>query len=122
VIEAMQVLEEDFTLRLAQRYANKFKVSKYVIARCMFDLKRVDPGTYWSQIDAWRDSDAGIAAGSEKKRGRPDFVGVRVSHAGRRYVATVVEALNRKILTSYEASKILALRPEHLEKAQLLAG
>ncbi len=121
VVQAMQALEQEFTVGLAQRYANKFKVSKYVIARRLVDLGGIDPGTYWSQTDAWRNRDADIAARSRQKPGGADFVVVKVSHAGRRYVAAVMDAVDRDIITTYEAGKILALKPDRLEKAQSLA-
>jgi len=121
VSEAMQRLEGGLTLEAAQSYANRFKVSKYVIARRMLDLGKLEPEVYWGETSAWRQHDSRGAQQPRAKRGRPDHLRVKVSWAGKRYVAKVMEALERGVLTTYEAGKILSLNPDRLEDAHRMA-
>jgi len=125
VIKPMEELERDFTRERVDRYVRQLKVSKYVIARRVFDMGKLDPGKYWTEIDAWREEDTRIAAALRSKEkdseGGPNYVTVRVSHAGKRYVATVIEAMRRGVLTTHEAAQTLSLKPERLGDAEAIA-
>ncbi len=122
VAEAMENLARAFKLSTARSLASKFSVSKYVIARHLFELGMVEPDRYWDAWESWREQDRVEAAvdarrKKERREGGPDSVRVKVSHAGRRYVAKVFEAMTRGVVSTHEASRILSLRPESFDKA-----
>jgi hypothetical protein len=52
--------------------------------------------------------------------GGPNPVVVALSRAGRRYAETVMEAVDRGVLTAYEAGKLLSLSPDRLEDVHAL--
>jgi len=127
VSAAVDGLGRNFTLERARRCARQFHVSKYVVARRLFDLGKIEPDRYWTEIDAWGAEDARIAAADARRRREqerdsgPSHVTLRVNQAGKRYVATVMEALQGGLLTTHEAAKVLSLRPESLADAQAIA-
>jgi len=120
VAEALEELARDFGFEVAQRYAKKFKVSKYVIAHRLHDLDKVSSQVYWSVRNAWLQRDRQIAAG-KKRSGGGNNLRNTVSHAGKRYVAVVIEAWDMGIVTTHEASEMLSLKPASLEEARLMA-
>ena len=118
---AMEEVARDFSMGTATRRAGRFQVSKYVIARRMLDLGLVDRDHYWSEIRAWREQDARKAvAKPTSSEGGPNPVVVALSRAGRRYAETVMEAVDRGVLTAYEAGKLLSLSPDRLEDVHAL--
>jgi Zn-dependent peptidase ImmA (M78 family)/transcriptional regulator with XRE-family HTH domain len=125
VADALHELESDFRLETAQALARRFCVSKYVLARRLLDAERIGPQRFWDSYRSWRAHDDEVAATRRGRRqdaeGGPSSVVVRVSHAGKRYVATVMEALHQGVLSRHEAARVLALRADNLADAQAMA-
>ena len=128
VAEAIRALAGRLSYDTARHWASRFQVSKYTIARLLFDLGRVSPEAYWGARDAWLRIDAEHAAArrakeeARKQRGGPNAVTVRVSHVGKRYVVTVMEALRRGILSRHDAAYVLKLPAHSLADAEAMAG
>ena len=114
VRNALDDLAACFSRDRAERYARTFGVSKYVFARRATELGLVPPSAYWSAHMAWEAQDAARS----RPMGQPDYVRVTVSHTGKRYVATVLEALDRGIVTRHTASRLLALQSAALDRAR----
>lgn len=122
VTQALHELQDDLTMQRALYHARRFKVSKYVIARRMLDLGRLERDYYWDEISRWRQHDAQAAAEPRAEGGGGNYLRNRVSRAGRRYVTKVMEAVDEGVLTTYEAGNILSLRPDRLEDARSMAS
>jgi Zn-dependent peptidase ImmA (M78 family) len=114
VMADMHQLAATFTKQTAERIARRYKVSKYVVARRVFDQQLVHAARYWAEINEWRQQDD-KSASHRSSGGGADFYRVKVSAWGRRYVDTVLDALDSGVLTSYEAGKILSVRPDRLD-------
>jgi Zn-dependent peptidase ImmA (M78 family) len=116
----METLAEDLTRGEAERRARKYAVSKYVVALRLGDLGLADSDRLQEEIDRWFAEDAREAERRTGRRRGGDSVRATVSHAGKPFVATVLEALDRRILTSHEAGRLLSLKARHLEDARLM--
>ncbi len=111
---AMAEVARDFRYETARSVADRLKVSKYVIARRVFEAGAVGPDVYWAQREAWLDRDAVRPAG---EGGR--FVNTTVSHKGKPFVAKMLQAIDVGSLTAHEAAQMLSpLRPSHLDEAR----
>lgn len=53
-----------------------------------------------------------------KKPGKPSYVKTQLSELGGRYTASVVGALDREVISPFQASKVLGLSPPRLEDAR----
>jgi Zn-dependent peptidase ImmA (M78 family)/transcriptional regulator with XRE-family HTH domain len=101
---------------VVQRAANRFKVSKYAMALRAVDLGFVDKSLYSDTERVWRDEDS-------RRTASPGFatpIQKRVGQRGKRYVAAVLEALDRDVLTGHEAASILELSPAQFDEVRLL--
>lgn len=121
VRRSLDHLRRDFSRESAERVAREYKVSKYVVARGALDEGLVKPARYWQEISLWREED--VPVGQRVLRGGgADFYRTRVSCWGRRYVVTILDAVDGGLLTNYEAGKILAVSPEKLDRIRTLAA
>ena len=117
VRDALVALQDDFRRPIAEQYASRFKVSKYVVARRLQDEGRVSSDAYWSAREQWQIEDAKRPA-RRTSEGGPDPVVSAVSHAGKRFVGAVLDARDVGLITTYEASSILSLnKPAYLDRA-----
>lgn len=124
VAESLRELARGLSRQAAQAYAEQFSVSKYVIARRMFDLNMLSVDNYWNQIEEWRRYDASEAqrlADEGERSGGSHWV-IRVSKLGRPYVTKVLEAMDRGAISIHTASQILAVKPDRLDTLRAGAG
>jgi len=121
VRKAMALLAEDMSVDLAHRFGRMFKVSKMAVAYRVSDLGYADARYVWETTERWRRTDE-ERVGKRAAGGGGDYLRTRVSYVGHSYVGKVMEAVERGVLTSYEASNMLAIRPEHLGKAHMMVS
>ena len=121
VREAMARLAEDMSVDLAHHFGRKFKVSKIAVAYRVSDLGYADARHVWETTERWRRRDEERVARRPAGSGG-DYLRTRVSRVGHSYVGKVMEAVERGVLTSYEASNMLAIRPEYLGKAHMMVS
>lgn len=114
VSRAVETIASDFTEETVAAAARRLKVSKDVLARRAHDAGAVDHRDYWRAVEQWRRH----GAMRTRSSGGGDFVVNQVSHKGKPFVSDVLQALDAGALTAFEASKMLSLRPGHLEKAR----
>lgn len=111
VRDSLRSLGNNFSLESAQRFANHFKTSKYVVARKAFDLGYINNDLYWSEINRWTEEDKQ----RKSKSGGGDYNVTQVSHLGKRFVGLVFTAVNRGIITSVQASRLTGIKPLTIE-------
>jgi len=118
VIVALKTLGQDLDRDIAKKLAGRFNVSKYVLALHAADLGFVSRERCWRATNIWREADR--RSSSPPRDGYPPSVNTQVSRYGRRFVATVFEALDRRAVTTHEASDLLRMSIKSLEKAREL--
>ncbi|OPZ86460.1 MAG: helix-turn-helix protein [bacterium ADurb.Bin429] len=112
VHESLVRLSHNFVLEGAQLVARRFKVSKYVAARRALDLGYVQGDIYWKAVNLWMALDRKLAR--EKKErggGGGDYNATQVSYTGKRFVSLVVQAVNRGLISSVEAGRLIGVNP-----------
>lgn len=121
VIDAAHSVAQDFTAETALQYAHQFNVSKDVLARTALYLGFITPQTYQAETEQWRAQYRETAANSEKVRGwGSSEAKKKVGRLGKGYVAAVLQAWDRDMLSAYEVSNLLSLGLRHLDEARSL--
>jgi len=106
VKRSLSGLAHDFSFDSVRNVANRFKVSKYVVARRALDLGYIVDDRYWGAMKKWKSIDQEVAAFEKtKKRGGGDQNVTRLSHAGKRFVALVMDAVNHGYMTMAQANR-----------------
>ena len=90
--------------------ADKFKVSKYVALRRALDLDLISPNVYWDTIEEWKRVDAAYSAKARAKgKAGGDYHRTQINYVGRRFVALVMEAMQKSYLTPVDVRRIIGL-------------
>lgn len=112
------VVDEDAVIRLAKL----LKVSRYVILRKLWSEDYISLATVRSIEDAWQ---AAYDTSTPPPR-KPDIkispVTKCISQKGRRFVSTVVEGLDRELITYSQAIEYLGLRMKNFAKLRERIG
>lgn len=100
-----------------QRVAARFRVSRYVIWRRLFDLCPFSSDAYWDRINRWRAE----ATQARPRTGRAATPAVKcVRERGRKFVSLVVSATDRKFMTYRDALDCLSIGARDLGKLRAL--
>lgn len=119
---AMQELSRDFCRATASRLASRLCVSKYVVARLALDEKVVEADRYWTEIETWWTEDRRVKGGGASGGG--DHWNNKLSQLGRRYVGTILEAVDRDAISPSDAAHMLDIKTHQLEttRERIAAG
>jgi Zn-dependent peptidase ImmA (M78 family)/transcriptional regulator with XRE-family HTH domain len=116
VIRSLEDFRSSMTLETARAIANKFKVSKYVVARRALDLVQIDKAIYWKMIENWLTQDALHSGKQETDRiGGGNYHATQISYVGERFIQLVIRALQSNYLTPVEVRRIVGLDHSVLE-------
>ncbi|MBI2861165.1 MAG: ImmA/IrrE family metallo-endopeptidase [Chloroflexi bacterium] len=115
VDEWRRVVSEDLEFAI-QSLADKFKVSRVVIARRLLDFQKITRETYWELYNQWRD-EWGVVRNHQKEReGGPGYFVITKSKWGSKLLNTVIGAAYDGRLSLGDASKLLGIKVNYFNK------
>lgn len=102
--------------------ASVFKVSQHVVLFRFWHLDLMTETRFWHEFNRLREEAAEAAQRREKRKergGGPPPAQRAVQERGRLFTRTVLEALEREMLSHAEVMEYLGVRPKHLEEVRL---
>jgi len=105
-----------------KQLASAFKVSQYVVLFRLWHLGLMPETRFWHEYNRVREEAAEAARRREKRKeggGGPSPAQRAVQERGRLFTRTVLEALEREMLSHAEVTEYLGVRPKHLEEVRL---
>lgn len=114
VNKSLKVLSASLNYETARLVANKFKVSKYVIIRRALDLNYISPDEYWQTYNELRNIDNRNRPKAGEGRGG-NYYAAQISYNGKRFVALVMDALQRHQINSFDVKRLVGLTPNNIE-------
>jgi Zn-dependent peptidase ImmA (M78 family)/transcriptional regulator with XRE-family HTH domain len=99
-----------------QSLADKFKVSRVVIARRLLDFQQITVDTYWELYNQWRDEWVFIREYQREREGGPGYFVITKSKLGSKLLNTVIGAAYNGRLSLGTASKLLGIKVDYFSK------
>ncbi len=99
-----------------QSLANKFKVSRVVIARRLLDLEQITGDAYWEMYNRWRNEWTIVREQQKEQEGGPGYFIVTKSKLGSKLLNTVIGAAFGGQLSLGNASKLLGIKVDYFNK------
>ncbi len=114
VTRSLMLLRTSLNYETARQVANKFKVSKYAIIRRALDLNHISSDEYWQIYNELRNIDNRNRPKSGESRGG-NYYSTQISYNGKRFVALVMDALNRNQINSFDVKRLVGITPDNIE-------
>jgi Zn-dependent peptidase ImmA (M78 family) len=102
-----------------KQLASAFKVSQYVVLFRLWHLDLMPDTRFWHEFDRVRGEAEEAAQKKKEGGGGPPPAQRAVQERGRLFTRTVLEALEREMLSHAEVMEYLGVRPKHLEEVRL---
>jgi Zn-dependent peptidase ImmA (M78 family) len=113
VNSSLKALSSSLNYENTRLLANKFKVSKYVIIRRALDLDHISPDEYWQIYNDFRNTDNIHRSKAASDRGG-HYYSTQISYNGKRFVALVMDALQRHYINSLDVKRLVGLTPDNI--------
>lgn len=115
VTEALsRICDAKLDEHVLRQVARRFRVSKYVVLRRLLSLELVSDNEYWPIFNRWREEDAN----RPRSGGFIHHVEKIVNQHGIPFVSLVFDAVDRGLISSYEASGYLSLDRKWFDRAR----
>lgn len=98
-----------------KRLAAQFRVSNRAIALRLEKTGLAPRGFYARRTAPW---DLPSELGPAKSARQPDHIKIRIKRIGRLHAATVLRAVERRVINSFDASELIGLQPGTFGKVQ----
>lgn len=112
-------IPHEFTDAEVKRLATRFRVSNRAMALRLEKSGLAPKGFYDLRTAPW---DLPVEPKPRKTKTRPDYVTIRLKRVGQLHAATVLRAVERRIINSFDASELIGIQPSALGKAQATLG
>lgn len=121
LIEAIGDIETpyEFSDVDVKRLATRFRVSNRAIALRLEKLGLAPPGFYGRRTAPWDFPSEPRPVTSERQ---PSYVTLRIKRVGRLHAATILQAVERRVINSFDASELLGLQPTSFGKIKAALG
>lgn len=100
----------------AARLAQRFKVSRMVVARRAFDAGLVSARAYWPFMRRQLDEARAAKDEQREREGGPGFFTMVKVRNGKAFTAEVVRAVRAGELLYRDAARLLGVRPSHIDQ------
>lgn len=114
VNNSIRELSTSLNYENTRKIANKFKVSKYVIIRRALDLNYISHDEYWQIYNEFRGIDSKNRPKAGEDRGG-NYHATQISYNGKRFVALVMDALQKNQINSLDVKRLIGLTPNDIE-------
>ncbi len=114
VSKSLESLSMSLNYENTRLVANKFKVSKYVTIRRALDLNYISTDVYWQTYNEFRTIDNRYRPKTSGNRGG-NYYATQISNNGKRFVALVMDALQRHQINSFDVKRLIGLTPKNIE-------
>ena len=105
--------ELEFTI---QSLADRFKVSRIVIARRLLDFQEITRETYWELYNQWRDEWSIVRERQRNSEGGPGYFVITKSKLGSKLLNTVIGAVYDGRLSFRNAAKLLGIKVDYFSR------
>lgn len=99
-----------------QSLADKFKVSRVVIARRLLDFQQITGDTYWELYNQWRDEWSIVREHQREREGGPGYFVITKSKLGSKLLNAVIGAAYGGRLSFRDASKLLGIKVDYFNR------
>jgi Zn-dependent peptidase ImmA (M78 family)/transcriptional regulator with XRE-family HTH domain len=99
-----------------QSLADKFKVSRVVIARRLLDFQQITGDAYWELYNQWRDEWSIVRERQRDSEGGPGYFIITKSKLGSKLLNTVIGAAYDGRLSFRNASKLLGIKVDYFSR------
>jgi Zn-dependent peptidase ImmA (M78 family)/transcriptional regulator with XRE-family HTH domain len=99
-----------------QSLADRFKVSRVVVARRLLDFQKITSDTYWEMYNQWRDEWSTVRERQRESEGGPGYFIITKSKLGSKLLNTVIGAAYDGRLSFRNASKLLGIKVDYFSK------
>lgn len=106
----------EFSDAEVKRLATRFRVSNRAMALRLEKTGLAPQGFYSRRTEPW-DVPSEIPH-SLPERGHPSYIKIRIKQVGRLHARTVLQAVERRVINSFDASVLIGLKPTSLGKVQ----
>jgi Zn-dependent peptidase ImmA (M78 family) len=114
----LKITTPEFSDYDVKRLATRFLVSNRAMALRLERTGLAQKGFYGRRTAPW---DVQVEK-PETTSTRPDYIKIRLKRVGNLHAATVVRAVKRNIITSFDASELIGVQPSSLGKVQAALG
>ncbi len=102
-----------------KRLAIRFRVSNRAMAWRLEKTGLAPKGFYERRTGPW---DLPVESRPVPSKRQPDYVRIRLKRVGRLHAITVLRAVERRIINSFDASELIGIQPSAFGKAQAALG
>jgi Zn-dependent peptidase ImmA (M78 family) len=123
LVEAVKDVETpaDFSDSEVKRLATRFRISNRAMALRLEKTGLAPKGFYGRRTGAW-DIPVEVDQAPPTLSHHPDYVKMRLKRVGELHAATVLRAVKRHVINSFDASELIGLQPSSLTKVQAALG
>jgi Zn-dependent peptidase ImmA (M78 family) len=112
------VTPHEFSDTDIKRFSNRFRVSNRAMALRLEETGLAPRGFYKRRTAPW---DLPVER-PPRTDGQPDYIRIRLKRIGRLHAATVLRAVKRQAINSFDASQLIGLQPAFFGKVQAVIG
>ncbi len=106
-----------------KRLAARFRVSNAAMALRLEKTKSVPKGFFARHTPSvWDPPEPPKVAKESEKNARPNYIRIRVKRIGRLHARTVLKALTRNVINSFDASELIGVQPSSFDKVHAELG